>query len=337
MARAKNPRANEPKVAPVSASVEEPMAEEPPPAQPQVAVLAEISDPWTKLILPAEEEFASFNPKAYALRGLTEGLESGNSSKTIFAKEIADNGGIAKLAAQLAREEVGDAESRVLKATYLALLHLEVQEYALADLRKFGDIESGLEKCRQAWDARKRKPIPYSYKTDASGKPLPVAFEEGLKVLMQHDAKERRLPYFRQWLADDCLQQLRAEIAAFEKQADNEGLSIRKHTEAVAFLIKKRRQADRLRKDSRQLLIKVVERKIREMRRSGIDARAFERARLTFGDWKARKVSEARSASGTKGAEKTNAKPKRKRAARPPYVGKELEEIFEVAKKSALT
>lgn len=337
MARAKKSEGKviEPKVAPVSASVEEPMAEEPPPAQPQVAVRAEISDPWTKLILPTEEEFAPFNPEAYALRGLTEGLESGNSSKTIFAKEIAaiaEKGGIAPIAKDFVRDGVDEIE-----ATRIALRLLEVQEYALADLRKFGDIESGLEKCRQAWDARKRKPIPYSYKTDASGKPLPVAFEEGLKVLMQHDAKERRLPYFRQWLADDCLQQLRAEIAAFEKQADNEGLSIRKHTEAVAFLIKKRRQADRLRKDSRQLLIKVVERKIREMRRSGIDARAFERARLTFGDWKARKVSEARSASGTKGAEKTNAKPKRKRAARPPYVGKELEEIFEVAKKSALT
>ena len=211
-----------------------------------------------------------------------------------------------------------------MEATYLALLHLEAQEYARADLRAYQDIESGLIKCKAVWDTRKRhdaalRAIRYEYKTDTNGNRLSVQFEEGLTALMRYYRKDLRLSYFRDWLADDYLQQLTEEIQALGKQQDDEGLSPRKRIDAFALILMKKQKAARLQKESRKLLIKVVERKIREMRRRGIPAGVFERARLTFRDWKARKVSEGKSASGTKGAEKTNAKPKRKRAARPPF------------------
>ena len=45
---------------------------------------------------------------------------------------------------------------------------------------------------QEAWEIRKRHeptPLAYTYKTDANGKLLPVPFEEGLSVLMPHDAR----------------------------------------------------------------------------------------------------------------------------------------------------
>jgi hypothetical protein len=259
---------------------------------------------------PTPPKAAPFNAETYLRSGLRESLEQ-NSRKTIFAKEIVAKGGIADLATQL-RPDEGDNEDRVLEGTRLALLHLEAEQYALAELRESGDIESGLEKCKKAWNNRKRKPLPYSYKTNAEGKRLPVPFEEGLKVLMPRDAKERRTPYFLRWLVDDCIDQLSAEIAALEKQADDESLNFHEHANAFALMVIKQQQVAGLQKNSRQL-IKAAERKIREMQRRGIEPRLFERAQLRFRDWKTEEVSKKRKAAATQGAKR-----RRKRVARPP-------------------
>jgi hypothetical protein len=131
---------------------------------------------------------------------------------------------------------------------------------------------------------------------------------------MPRDAKQRRLPSFQKWLADDCIQQRRAEIQACDKRADDESVNPREHTTAFAVSLAKRLELDDLLKDSRKLLIKSVEEKIHEMLKYGIDPRLFDRARLTFTEWKVAEISKIRKASGTQGANK-----KQKRAARPPY------------------
>jgi hypothetical protein len=285
-----------------------------PPSMPPKEPSTDPNTPALREGISIEGEFVPFTVETYVSR-LTEASEQ-NSPKTIFAKQIAENGGIAELAVQMAPSEgEGDAESQVLEATRRALLYREAEQYVLAELRESGDIKSGLLKCREAWERRKRheNPIAYTHKTDANGKPLPIALEEALRVLMPHDAKQRRLTYFQKWFADDCVRQLRAEIRACEKRADDENLNPREHTTAFAVSLAKRLELEDLLKDSRKLLIKSVEEKIHEMTKHGVDPRLFDRARLTFTDWKAAEVSKIKKASGTQGAKK-----KQKRVARPP-------------------
>ena len=304
-----------PKAKQVSARAEESTPERPPATLPK-APLAEVPDPLVQPegIPSIEEGFLPFDPETYVPPVLRKGLEQ-DSRKTIYAQEIIVKGGIADLAVQLVRDE-GDRETQVLEATRRALLHREAEQYALADLHESGDIESGLLKCKEAWEVRKRheNARAYTYKTDANGKLLPIPFEEGLSVLMPHDARKRRLAFFKKWLADDCIQQRRDEIQALEKQADNAVFETQKGIQAFAFGLSKCLELHDLLKDSRKLLIKSVEEKIDEMTRCGIDPRFFERAQLTFRDWKTAEVSRVRKASGTQGANK-----KRKRAARPPF------------------
>ena len=314
MARAKKlGKVIEPKVAQVSAREEESMPERPPPTLPKAA--STDPDPLARreALPPIEDDFVPFSVETYVSR-LIEASEQ-NSPKTIFAKQIAEKGGIAELAVQMAPSE-GDTESQVLEATRRALLYREAEQYVLAELRESGDIKSGLLKCKEAWERRKRheNSIAYTHKTDANGKPFPIPLEDALSVLMPRDAKERRLSFLQKWLADDCIHQRRTEIQACDKRADNESVNLREHATAFAVSLAKRVELDDLLKDSRKLLIKSVEEKIHEMTKDGIDPRLFDRARLTFADWKAAEISKIRKASGTEGANK-----KRKRAARPPF------------------
>ena len=308
-----------PEGAQVSAGAQESTPETPPPTQPKAAPTDPDPLARSEAIRPIEGDFVPFSVETYVSR-LTEASEQ-NSPKTIFAKQIAEKGDLAELAVQMAPSE-GDTESQVLEATHRALLYREAEQYVLAELRESGDIKSGLLKCREAWERRKRheNSIAYTHKTDANGKPLPIPLEEALSVLMPRNAKESRLPFFQKWLADDCVQQRRAEIQACDKRADDESLNPREHTTAFAVSLAKRLELEDLLKDSRKLLIKSVEEKIHEMTKYGIDPRLFDRARLTFTDWKAAEVSKIRKASGTQGANK-----KRKRAARPPF--EELKKI----------
>jgi hypothetical protein len=180
----------------VSANAEESTPERPPPTVPKAASTDPDPRARSEAIPPIEGDFVPFSAETYVSR-LTEASEQ-NSRKTIFAKQIAETGGIAELAVQMAPSE-DDTESQVLGATRCAFLYREAEQYVLAELRESGDIESGLQKCKEAWDRRHRheNSIAYTHKTDANGKPLPIPLEEGLSVLMPHNAKERRLPFFQ--------------------------------------------------------------------------------------------------------------------------------------------
>ena len=112
------------------------------------------------------------------------GIPMPDAPKTAFARELAEaieKRGITREAAQLlaAGQELDEIE-----ATRIALRLLEAQQYALFALREEENFESGLEKCKQAWQARESveaahsSVIPYEHKTDQDGKPLPVPLEE---------------------------------------------------------------------------------------------------------------------------------------------------------------
>ena len=288
MARTKKSedKVTKPNASPVSAEEEESMPKRPPPTLPKAA--STDPDPLARreALPPIEDDFVPFTVETYLSRLIEASGQ--NSPKTIFAKQIAEKGGIAELAVQMAPSE-GDTESQVLEATRRALSYREAEQDVLAELRESGDIKSGLLKCKEAWERRKRheNSIAYTHKTDANGKPLPIALEDALSVLMPRNAKKRRLSFLQKWLADDCIHQRRTEIQACDKRADDESLNPREHTTAFAVSLAKRVELNDLLKDSRKLLIKSVEEKIHEMTRYGIDPRLFDRARLTFTDWKA--------------------------------------------------
>jgi hypothetical protein len=129
-----------------------------------------------------------------------------NSRKSIYAEEIAEKGrSIAEIAALLMKDGRDESE-----ATLTALRLLELQEFALTDLRVYRDIESGVAKWKSTFE-HAASAIPYNYKNGESGDPLPVPFEEGLKVLMPRLRKHLRMPRFLEFLIDDDVQRNRCD------------------------------------------------------------------------------------------------------------------------------
>jgi hypothetical protein len=190
--------------------------------------------------------------------------------------------------------------ARILEAGKQALLILEMQEFVDAAIQEYGDGELGLLRCRVAWKRRKPRRIApdYKFKRDADGKLLAVPFEEGLKNLMPNDSVARRESYLRAWFFDDCIAQVTEEVAILEQRLDNtqrlDGTpltirDIRAHTGFFATLLARQRTLARLRKNSCALLRKITERRIREMKRSGIPESVFARAQRTFAAWKGNK------------------------------------------------
>jgi hypothetical protein len=139
---------------------------------------------------------------------------------------------------------------------------LEAEQYALAALHEEENAESGLAKCREAWQARESASaafasvIPYEYKTDQHGKPLPVPLEEGLSVLMPGLKKDPKaqLERFLQWLSDNPVWQLRIEIEALKRQADDERLENRARVEAFGLFVAKGRLSSSLVLSQRRLM-----------------------------------------------------------------------------------
>jgi hypothetical protein len=188
---------------------------------------------------------------------------------------------------------------------------LEAEQYALAALHEEENAESGLAKCREAWQARESASaafasvIPYEYKTDQHGKPLPVPLEEGLSVLMPGLKKDPKaqLERFLQWLSDSPVWQLRIEIEALERQADDESLENRKRVEAFGLLLARQSELSQLSRDPQELRAQ-AEKKLGEMRLDGIPADVFEFALRGFKRWWDAKVKEMRSAYGKEGRQK---------------------------------
>jgi hypothetical protein len=235
------------------------------------------------------------------------GSETVSSRKTRFAKEIVaigKKGGIAPIAKHFVKDGVDE-----IQATRIALRLLEAEQYVLAELGRSGDIESGLTKCKEAWDIRDRheKTNAYTFVIDSSGNRLPVPLEKGLAFLMPREKKTLRLPRFREWLCDDYTKRLDAEIRALLEEED-----VPTRLKAFPLRIEKLTEQNELSKDPQKVSIKADSR-IREMQENGIPTEVFDRAGHEFSDWWSRRKSESKKAAGKLGVKK------RKRVARPPF------------------
>ena len=247
------------------------------------------------------------------------GIPMPDAPRTPFAREIAEaikKRGITREAAQLLA--ANPAELDEIGATRIALRLLEAQQYALAAFREEENFESGLEKCRQAWQARESveaahsSVIPYEYKTDQHGEPLPVPLEKGLSVLMPGlKDREKQLERFLQWLSDTPVWQLRMEIEALERQADDESLEDRKRVAAFGCRLAKQLELSQLSKDPQEFRAQ-AERKLGEWQGDGIPAYVFEFALRGFNHWWDANLSEVRSVEGKKGRQKQLAQAKKK-------------------------
>ena len=238
-----------------------------------------------------------------------------DAPRTAFAREIAEaieKRGIAREAAQLrAANSAWAVELDEIGATRVVLRLLEAEQYVLAALREEENGESGLAKCREAWQARESDQaafssvIPYEYKTDQHGKPLPVPLDEGLSALMPGLKKDPkvRLERFLQWLSDNPVWQLRMEIEARKRQADDERLENRARVEAFGLFLAKQFELSQLSKDPQELRAQ-AEKELGEMRAGGIPADVFERALRGFKCWWDAKVKEMRSAYGKEARQK---------------------------------
>jgi hypothetical protein len=239
----------------------------------------------------------------------------------VFAREIREAiemRGIAPIAAQLLAASPVASEMDEIGAIRVALRLLEAEQYVLAALREEKGAESGLAKWREAWQARERdqqdlaSAIRYEFRTDEHGKLLPVPIEEALEVLMpglKNDPEARR-KRFLQWVSESPAWRLRSEMAALNRQADDERLENRKRVEAIGLRLSRQFELSQLLQDPKKLLTE-AEKRLTEMREHGIPAVEFELALREFKLWWKEKLSEVRSVSGKEARKKQLAQARR--------------------------